>query len=88
MELRGSRMRCVLAALGALTFAGCNFGGDVRQGTDGASAVIGPGGGMLALSGGAALEIPAGANSERNIAAPTPSGTEMSSAKTEVTTVP
>jgi len=36
MELSGSRMRCVLAASWvALTFAGCNFGGDVRQGTDG-----------------------------------------------------
>jgi hypothetical protein len=61
MELRGSRMRCVLAALGALTFAGCNFGGDLQQRTDGVSAVIGPGGGILALPGGAALEIPAGA---------------------------
>ena len=53
-------MRSMLAALCAGAFAGCTFGGDVHR-TDGASAVIGPGGGMLALSGGAALEIPAGA---------------------------
>ena len=62
MDLGRSGMRCALAALCAGAFAGCTFGGDVQR-TDGASAVIGPGGGMLALSGGAALEIPAGAPS-------------------------
>jgi len=40
---------------------GCSFGDDLQQRTDGASAVIGPGGGMLAVSGGPTLEIPAGA---------------------------
>ncbi|MFL5312394.1 MAG: hypothetical protein ACJ79H_18320 [Myxococcales bacterium] len=53
-------MRSVLAALCAGFFAGCTFGTDVHR-TDGASAVIGPSGGMLAMAGGAALEIPAGA---------------------------
>jgi len=50
MELRGSRMRCVLAALGALTSRVATSAATCGQGTDGASAVIGPGGGMLALS--------------------------------------
>src|SRR5579883_1423403 len=35
-----------------------------------------------------ALDIPAGASSDKKIAAPKPSGTEISSARTDVTTVP
>src|SRR2546421_7855492 len=60
MDLGRNGMRSMLAALCAGAFAGCTFGGDLHR-TDDASAVIGPGGGMLAVSGGAALEIPAGA---------------------------
>ena len=58
MRVRGASRLPQWLCLFAL--AGCTFGGDVARG-DAVTAVIGTAGGKVAMAGGAALDIPAGA---------------------------
>lgn len=58
MRVRGASALPQLLCLFALT--GCTFGGDAQR-SDAVTAVIGSAGGKIAMAGGAALDIPAGA---------------------------